>query len=185
MRARTRFLPLLFLMACDPVDLASCPPRPSMRRAFLTDVRIDGSQVRFADSYCAQAAGFVGRWKAWVSRAGQDAIDAVEDRSPWYDAAGRVLFGSKRQLLQGPSNPVILTAQGRELGVDDVFWTGTGVEGRASLNRCSDFWEKTDWSSTARGVMGDAAVAGLLGERWAFSGSQDCDKLAHLLCLEQ
>ena len=60
-------------------------------------------------------------------------------------------------------------------------WTGTGVYGYASDDRCGGSWESTD--GAADGTVG---AADKKDDNWTLAKAEKCDaKTPHLYCFEQ
>lgn len=142
-------------------------PAPG-RLAFVTEALFDGNfaalgsgtGVAVADAMCrseATAAGLPapGSFKAWLSTAGQDAIDRFANDGPWVRTDGVQVFFDKAHLRQGePIGPLNVTATGEYVPSAWDVWTGTLDDGSAAEARCSD------WSSSSSSVLGNVGLVG-------------------------
>lgn len=130
----------------------------------------DGAGLRGADKLCAtiaersMAGGGQKRWRAFLSTSTVDAIDRLGD-GPWYDRLGRVVAGSKSELLADRptgANATIKNDLPNENGepnskpngvsVDNHdTLTGSNAQGRlvSSSSTCAD-WTSTTSSDKPR-----------------------------------
>jgi len=134
-----------------------------------------------ADALCqleADAAGFPGTFRAWVSDGQNDAIDRITGPGPWVDLSGEVVFQNATGLQVAPSVPIAVQPSGQSVSdVDDVaVWTGTRLGGTADLATC------TGWL----GQVGDGTIGRPVGNDsdWTESGDDSCQAFHRLYCFE-
>lgn len=175
------------------------PPRGSAadaKRAFLTSVTYNANLQRGggassglagADKLChevAASAELGGTWRAWLSDSSTDAIDRIEDASPWYNTdRSAVLFPNKASLGTKPYDtfgPLLLDERGARFapGARMYAWTGTEGGGRGSQYTC------TDWTSESFTEFGEYVTASYAAG-WNNGTIQECGGKAALFCLEQ
>jgi hypothetical protein len=153
----------------------------------------DSSDLRpsleVADAECARGAstlGLTGLWKAWLSSSTAEAIDRIEDRSPWYRLdQTTLLFATKSELTQGPRNRIDpsdtmdeWTACAPGGTCRFAFWSGTTLEGHRTTDTC------LDWTAYL-GRSGTVGRADVAGSAWAAPGVIYCGAYLGLLCIEQ
>jgi hypothetical protein len=141
-----------------------------------------------ADAKCSAAAGLAtlgGAWKAFLSTSSVNAIDRIDDASPWYDV-GRttLLFGSKAELGQIPRAEITEDENGVVFPSVSI-WTAT-QGGDYDPPSCQD-WSSS--SGSEKGVFGEdgSSTNAIL---WSVGGvgtqaEEVCSGLLHLLCIEQ
>ena len=144
--------------------------------------------VTAADQRCQGAAdvtGLGGKWVAWLSSPGVNAIDRIPDVGPWKNVKGTVVaFASKAAIASGPgyslpSSDETGTAipdhgsNGSELSFP--VWTGTGKDLAVAKDTC-DGW--TD--GNAFGMAGNPFY-----DWTAHYPGKPCLIEAHLYCFEK
>lgn len=139
----------------------------------------DGNGLNGANAFCAQAAadaGLGGRWVAWLSVTGNDALNRIVDVAPWYlvDETTRV-FDTHAQLASQANVPVNMDENGDT--VSGRAWTGTTLLGTAHSARC-DEWKNDGTQLGAWGDIGNAFD-------WSYKNTDWCSTTAHLYCFEQ
>lgn len=186
------------VMPTDP-DAMSAGALPGPKRVFqfrngtLGKIR-DSAESRpaldVADEDCTRGAnelGYGGLWKAWLSSSDTDAIDRIEDVSPWHRLDREtVLFATKEELAHGPR--VRIDPGDRSEDVEaceqfgqciQTFWTGTAMDGRGTNDHCFD------WTIYNRPAMATVGRADLAGQGWVADYPLACGAYLALLCIEQ
>lgn len=139
--------------------------------------------VEAADEDCTNGAanmGWGGTWRAWLSTSQVDALDRIEDVGPWYRVDQEtLLFASKAELALGPRAPIDLTFDDPNRGDDELFWSGTDLDGHRTDNNCSDW---TIYNVPAVATVGRADIA---GPGWVAAEPLLCSTYLALLCIEQ
>ena len=134
--------------------------------------------VIVADEACtAEAAdgGLGGSWRAWLSSSEVDAVERIDDVGPWYRLDQEtLLFPSRAEIGQGPRAAIVPDGEGERR-----FWSGTGPDGRATAETCSDW---TVYNVPAVATIGRAD---LVGSAWIPDAPLLCAEYLALLCLEQ
>lgn len=139
--------------------------------------------VEAADEDCTNGAaemGWGGMWRAWLSTSQVDAIDRIEDVGPWYRVDQEtLLFASKAELTTGPRAPIDLTLDDPNREDDELFWSGTDLDGRRTVDNCEDW---TIYNVPAVAAVGRADIA---GAAWVAAELLLCSNYLALLCIEQ
>ena len=139
--------------------------------------------VEAADEDCTNGAaemGLGGMWRAWLSTSQVDAIDRFEDVGPWYRVDQEtLLFASKAELALGPRAPIDLTFDDPNRMDDELFWSGTDLDGHRTDNNCSDW---TIYNVPAVATVGRADIS---GPGWVAAEPLLCSTYLALLCIEQ
>ena len=155
----------------------------SAKRLFVTSSTHTGNLggLSGADSVCnarATSAGLGGSWVAWISGAGQSAIDRVLGSGPWTLVDGTtVVFKTKESITTaGPAVPINVDETGVQLATGRA-WTGTSQLGAKLAETCSG-WV---YSAAMIGVWGDIATT----TAWSKANTQTCGASARLYCFEQ
>jgi hypothetical protein len=183
------------------VDAGDAAPDPGRKRVFVTSTTYLGDlvvQVRAAsgpaaaDTLCtkaAEAATLGGHaWKAYLSDDSVDAIDRIQDVSPWYSVDRRTLhFANKAALSTQPRTSVEQTEYGQIPSTMDpnVVWTGTSSSGRRSTGAKANC---ANWTSREFDVAyEDYGTAGVdyNVNQWQESDALECNRDARLYCFEQ
>lgn len=165
------------------------------KRIFITKATYDGdlagaggkaTGLAGADALCEQAAASAelgGTWKAWLSDSTTDAIDRIDDASPWYNVdRSAILFPNKATLGTKPYDtfgPILLDETGGTVGSSALAWTGTQGGGRAADYVCND------WTSASTSVYGEyfTATSATLWNDGSFF--KECFFSHALVCIEQ
>lgn len=183
-------------------SFSSSTPRPpkgdaaEAKRVFVTSTTYHGnlktaggasSGLAGADQLCNEVAASTnlgGTWIAWLSDSTHDAIDRVEDVSPWYNVdRSAIIFANKASLGTKPYDtfgPLLADETGKFGGNGETryTWTGTRAGGRKGENFCND------WSTDGLGTYGDYITASYAAG-WANGTLQECLRSAALFCIEQ
>lgn len=138
-----------------------------------------------ADERCQLAADGAllgGTWKAWLSSDpdGLDAIDRIEDRGPWYDLTGALVFNNRANLATRPQVAPNRDENGDEVDCLIYVWTGTSPGGASSSHDCCG------WTKGCSGAATMGRPCEIDGWTDAGDGTYDCRTFeGHLYCLEQ
>ncbi len=159
-------------------------PGPSQKRVFVTSTTYAGAigSVQAADDDCqksAVAAGFSGRFTAWISDGTTNAFDRTGDVGPWYTTHGDLAFSQKSDLRDGSPATDLLDEHGNAAAAEGA-WSGTGTTGAATDHDCEGW---TNASAAATGSTGSA-----LGLDTSWGGDDTpapCDGKAALICFQQ
>jgi len=179
-------------MAADGGGLADAGAAAA-RQLFITSAFFDGNLLArvpgaadglaAGDQLCRDAAvraGLGGDWRAWLSSDTVDAIDRLQERGPWHDRRGALLFEDKARIADGPRASIWYDEAAQFLPSDRI-WTGTifdGTRGPMSATCAS-------WSSGAMGELARIGQVGQSSDSWTFQTMTSCDQRAHLICFEQ
>lgn len=154
-----------------------------IKRVFVTSSTHTGNLggLTGADSICsarATSAGLGGAWVAWISGAGQSAIDRVLGSGPWtFVDETTVVFQTKESITTtGPAVPINMDETGVHHPTGRA-WTGTSQLGAKLAETCSG-WV---YSAAMIGVWGDIATT----TAWSKANTQTCGASARLYCFEQ
>ena len=137
--------------------------------------------LEVADADCTTAGQMYGggQWRAWLSSSSMNAIDRVADVGPWYRPDQQTkLFENRAAITQGPLVPIEDPADAG-VGVRDLFWSGTLLDGTASTANC------TDWTEYVGGVTATVGRTDTAGSGWVAPTLQSCSTYLSLLCFEQ
>jgi hypothetical protein len=181
------------LDAADSGDAA-----PSFKRIFITTGATTGDLggLTGADAKCmeaAKAAKLDGNFVAWLSGAGQNAIDRIVGNGPWYDVRGvDLLFTGKTSGANpltglGPATPITRNESGQAFSPNVDIWTDTSYGGKPpSADYCQgdDTCDCTGWTSGSNTDHGFYAQSGQAGQNWTGSANIACTDVAHLICIE-
>lgn len=162
------------------------------KRVFITSTAYPGSfggssvaadSLAAADTICqlaAQGALLGGKWKAWLSATGINAIDRIADVGPWYALNGTKIFNNRDNLTTSPVNRLTVDEKGQVFfSLPITVWTGTKTGGQQGTSNCLN-WNTA--SSTSSGVNG----YGDSTQNWTDSGGMaSCSNANHLICFEQ
>jgi hypothetical protein len=162
----------------------AAPPTSGPLRAFVTSAIVNGNLggVEGADALCARladAAKLPGKYQAWISAGGTNAIDRLKGEGPWRRVDGVEVAASRADLGSG----VLAKKLNRdEKGAippesEDRVWTGTTTAGKASGTDCGG-WASTD----GRGLVGEAEET---NGGWTSLESEPCTEVNRLYCLQQ
>jgi hypothetical protein len=158
-----------------------------LKRVFVSSTTVTGdfNAGVGADALCNQLANASlpkGTYLAWISSRGATAPSRFTANATWELVDGTVVFPSAAALKSGPTGPIHLDEQGREIsgpgpdfGGTTLVWTGTTDTGQSSVN-CADFTIKV-----GSGLAGDATNA----KKWTDGAPSDCAIPLHLYCFEQ
>lgn len=144
-----------------------------------------------ANEKCQQAAltanpALTGTWVAWLSTAGENAIDQIKHEGPYRLLSGPEVVANKEQLKSGALSHAInvnehLVAYTENRGV----WTGTLADGTVDAT-CNDWGDGT---SAALGTLGSAVAK---DKGWTKGAPQpslpdnwECTASVALYCFEQ
>ncbi len=162
------------------------------KRVFITSTAYPGNfggstvaadSLAAADMICqlaAQGALLGGKWKAWLSATGVNAIDRIADVGPWYALDGTKIFNNRDNLTTSPVNRLTVDEKGKPSNsLPITVWTGTKTGGQQGSVNCIN-WGSS--SSTSSGVIGYADSP----PNWTDSGgAAACSNTEHLICFEQ
>jgi hypothetical protein len=164
-----------------PIEAGAVPTK----RVFVSSAIVPGNfnGTLGADSLCNQLADKSlpkGTYLAWVSTRAASASSRFITNAKWQLVDGTVVFPSSAALKTGPTGPIHLDEQGREVSgigapATPLVWTGTTAAGEGSVN-CIDFT-----SNVGTGLAGSASDA----KKWTENGQSDCASQLHLYCFEQ
>lgn len=162
------------------------------KRVFITSTMYAGNfggstvaadSLAAADMICqlaAQGALLGGKWKAWLSATGLNAIDRIADVGPWYALDGTKIFNNRDNLTTSPVNRLTRDEQGKPFNTLPItVWTGTKTGGQQASGNCANWGSSSNASS---GVIGH----GDNPPSWTDSGFPSaCSSTNHLVCFEQ
>lgn len=138
-----------------------------------------------ADAWCKQLAtaaslGGSGKWVAWLSVNGTDAIDRVTARGPWQLVTGQLVASTKASLTSGSLlAPIRRTESGTLVAPsDDRVWTGTRANGTSQDLACNG------WSSGGSG-FGSVGEAEFANADWTAQSIEACANANRVYCFEQ
>jgi hypothetical protein len=138
-----------------------------------------GLEVADADCTTAGQMHGGGQWRAWLYSSSANAIDRLVDVGPWYRLDQQTkLFENRAAITQGPLVP-IEDQTDAGVGVRNLFWTGTLLDGTASTANC------TDWTAYVGGVMATVGRTDTAGPGWVDPTLLSCSTYLSLLCFEQ
>lgn len=158
------------------------------KRIFITRATYepDFGGITAGDFRCqssATAAGFAGKFKAWLSDSQTDAADRFLSNGPWVEVGSNVTLFPTRASLRGYP---LAQIKNDELGetATDRWWTGTLANGVKATGRlCVDWTSKS--SSAGGGITGERlSSVGAPGKEWTESDNYACNADFALLCLE-
>jgi hypothetical protein len=167
-------------------DMAKSTTSTGGKRVFVTST---GYSAQFpglgaADSLCnaaATAGGLGGTFVAWLSDDTTDALDRVQDASPWYLTDGVTkVFGTHAQLQTQPTVVIDRDENGHQVPSGSLVWTGTQSGGSSSGSTCES-WQTAD--GEVDGTAGSTALTG----QWTLQSEFDtpCGSAFSLYCFEQ
>lgn len=175
--------------AVDATGADAADAAPPYEYIFVTEGAWRGQEVgglAGADGKCqaeATAAGFVGRYQAWLNgdNQGFDIRMAAGDGGPWRRADGEIVIDEYFRLHANLNVPVRFTAKGDEVPIDSrFFWTGEGWPDAGVIVESRDCASWTSSDPTLLGTYGDPQVTKYT---WVVQGRHTCDQARRLLCL--
>ncbi len=117
-------------------------------------------------------------WVALLSTSTTDASGRVTITGKIENTQGDIVATSDADLWDGTlGNAIKYTETGAALNATDYVWTGTGSNGTAAANYCSD------WTDNTNGTNGQYAVPTATDSTWIDNGSQTCDQSYRLYCI--
>jgi hypothetical protein len=137
--------------------------------------------LEVADAECTKAGQAHGgvQWKAWLSSSTVSALNRIADVGPWYRLdQTTLLFHNLASIVNGPLVPISPQSD----VVDDtrnLFWTGTLLDGTASVDNCQDW---TTYMGLNIATVGRADTS---GQGWVDPTPLSCGYYLALLCIEQ
>lgn len=153
------------------------------RLIFVTSSAYDGDLGgrSGADALCqthAEGAKLQGTFLAWLSNAGADAADRMNDGAPWYDTNGVLVFNNAANLRTTPQSDIDHDEFGDFVGLDVPYWTGTRGDGTRDDEHCDS------WTSTNK--PGSYVIYGRTSDRSLEPDDvAGCHMEYPLVCLEQ
>lgn len=158
------------------------------KRVFVLSSTVTGNfgGVAKATTKCNDAAvGLGGSWMAWVSVAGDDAVDRLTTDGPFRLVDGTPVATNKAALLSGSLSGAIDKNEDGQLvsGVLATSWTGTGRNGRSTGQDCNG------WTTTADGDLATVGSVSATDGRWtdvynAVGSGGGCNSTFKLYCFE-
>ncbi len=168
---------------------------PGRKRMFVTTKQFTGNLkaegggidgLTSGDAICNREAGqarLPGTFRAWLSTSTVAAKDHVAAVGPWFQVDGTEAFPSASP-VDGPRWFPNVTAEGKVLFNFDEAWTGTGSDGKRSLDGSAC----RDWTSDAVGELGSVGAISSSSE-WTAKviapTTNACNEPAHIYCFEQ
>ncbi len=181
----------------------ACVAKPR-KRVFVSVARYNGdlrtaggatTGPKGADNLCqteANGASIGGTWKAWISGAGDDAVDRIKDVGPWYLVDNTTLVATNRAQLvtAGPQTKIDMMPDGTRVPVlfPDIDYgrfamTGTAATGRwlGNSQSCTN-WTTTQLNNNSRGGSIDKT-----DHNWTNTSEITfwCNQHHRLYCFEQ
>lgn len=158
------------------------------KRVFVLSSTVLGNfgGVAAATTTCnTAAAGLGGSWMAWVSVAGDDAVDRLTTDGPFRLVDGTLVATNKAALLSGSLSLAINKDEDGHLisGFLATCWTGTGRDGRSTGADCNG------WTSKADGDLATVGSVSASDGRWtdvydAVGSGGGCNSTFKLYCFE-
>ena len=170
--------------------LPSLTPPASAKKVFVTSTFHNGNFVgrAGADTICQNRAAAIvpavadpTKFKAWLSTSTSDAIDHITSsgptsNGPWYRLDGVKVADNKTALA---AVPLFTAISLDELGAysTSMVWTGTAINGTATVNTCSD------WTvdSVSFGTAGTEIESNY---EWTAGWNSGCGATYALYCFE-
>jgi cysteine-rich repeat protein len=139
------------------------------------------------DAVCqeaAEGADLYGAYVAWMWYGGASAGERVTPCStPVLRRDGAVIAADWAAFVSDEHGARIdRTAANGVPNTDNTggaVWTGTNVDGSGHMSRCDD------WTSVDMNAVGRVGDLGVTDADWTSSFSRECNKLAHLYCIQQ
>lgn len=131
----------------------------------------------------ANAAGFTGTFKAWLSDDSTNAIDRITSNGPWREVGSQTLMFTDKANLRGyPKARLTRDELGLDAGLR--WYTGTLVTGVKSSNTCQSWTNNT--SMVMSGTTGIRGGSSPPGKEWTEDTAYACANSVpyHLLCLQ-
>lgn len=126
-----------------------------------------------ADGRCqssAEAAGFRGVFRAWISDSQTDAKTRITGTGPWLEVGtNKVMFPTRASLLGFPEGPLVRDEYGQT--AKERWWTGTAANGIRHAKHC------VDWASNGQfegGMTGTRRGTGRPGNEWTEDVAYSC-----------
>lgn len=137
--------------------------------------------VAGADALCNQlatAAAIGGKYRAWISVSGADAIDHITSTGPWHLVTGELVAPDKAALTTGNLMHLIdKTEKGTTPPLaEDRVWTGTGPNGRYLAPDCAQ------WTGAGSGLVGEARNGDT--NKWTALVAEACTEVNRVYCFE-
>lgn len=127
----------------------------------------------------AQGALLGGKWKAWLSATGINAIDRIADVGPWYALDGTKIFNNRDNLTTSPLNRLTVDEKGKTFNSLPVtVWTGTKTGGQQSNVNC------VNWGSSSSTSSGGFGYGDSPPDWTDAGGAAPCSSSEHLICIE-
>lgn len=165
------------LDATDSGDAARGP-----LRAFVSSALKNGNLggLAGADALCTQhanAQGFQGNFRAWLSVNGTNAIDRITSDGPWQRVDGQVVAATRAELASGQLRaPLVLDEKGAAApAVEDRVWTATGANGQYAGPDCGQ------WTGAGTGRVGEAAH---VNAQWTSLVDEACSEVNRVYCFQ-
>ncbi|AKU98008.1 Tryptophan synthase alpha chain [Labilithrix luteola] len=158
------------------------------KRVFVISSTVTGNfgGVAQAKTECTQAAaGLGGTWMAWVSVAGDDAVDRLTTDGPFRLVDGTLVATNKAALLAGTlSSAINKNERGQTVsGFLATSWTGTGRNGRSTGDDCQG-WTSANQSDIATVGSVTAPDGGWTDVYDAVGSGGGCSSTFKLYCFE-
>lgn len=173
------------------------PSPPTRKRVFVSNARVDGNLggVSGANALCntyATNARIGGNWRAWISDTTNNAINNINDVSPWYLVNNTsLIFATKASIVaSGPDLFIDMDEYGNRVNPAETVWTATDNTGNydAAGNTCTD-WTANAVVSGSYGFLSIATCGTTSQYCWTWNpagvSSVTCDNLNHIYCFEQ
>jgi hypothetical protein len=152
-------------------------------RVFVTSTTPTGNLggVAGADALCNQlatSAAIGGKYRAWISVSGADAIDHITSSGPWHLVTGELVASNKAALTTGNLMHLIdKTEKGTTPPLaEDRVWTGTGPNGRYVGPDCAQ------WTGAGSGLVGEARNGDM--NKWTALVAEACTEVNRVYCFE-
>ena len=157
------------------------------RLVFVTNGVFNGNLggVSGGDNICQQAAtaaGRRGKYKAWLSRPGDSAIQRLENaKVPYKLPSGAIVAINWNNLVDmSIDNAINENEQGQAPADGGIgVWTGTFVGGGAATVHCNN------WTSSLSSETGRVGDRNAIDANWTSFASYFCDAARRLYCFEQ
>jgi hypothetical protein len=165
----------------------------AIKRVFMTEATYHGdlktagnapTGLAAGDMLCNQTAataGLGGQWKVWLSVAGVNAIDRINDVGPWFLTSGAKAFNNKADLAALPLVKLDTNEAGKLVSFGGDAWTGTDTGGMSKSPNCNDWTSGASATPSQLGVGGDGSNEA----KWTSIAVSDCQSKYHLYCFEQ
>jgi hypothetical protein len=169
-----------------PIDAGRPPePEPKPLHVFVSSTTMTGNLggVEGADARCnmlAQGAGLKGKYYAWLSTAGVNALDRTKGDGPWVLVDESHVTDAKREFGEGLIDyPIQKDEKGNAVPAGETHvWTGTGPDGKFGNADCNG-WTDTN----GNGVVGEAKSMAVNG--WLAIGNDPCAAENRIYCFEE